>query len=68
MAEPKIYGNDEERILRRIGAAVVVLWKDFPESQQSRIIRQAVSTPDRVRAIQLNEQITAFIRNRQKLA
>jgi hypothetical protein len=68
MAGPKIYGNDEERILRRIGAAVVVLWKDFPESQQSRIIRQAVSTPDRVRAIQLNEQITAFIRNRQKLA
>jgi hypothetical protein len=31
MAGPKIYGNDEERILRRIGAAVVVLWKDFPE-------------------------------------
>ena len=24
MAGPKIYGNDEERILRRIGAAVVV--------------------------------------------
>jgi hypothetical protein len=68
MAGPKIYGNDEERILRRIGAAVVVLWKDFPELQQSRIIQQAVSTPDRVRAIQLNEQITAFIRNRQELA
>ena len=68
MAGPKIYGNDEERILRRIGAAVVVLWKDFPELQQSRIIRQAVSTPDRVRAIQLNEQITGFIRIRQELA
>ena len=68
MAGPKIYGNDEERILRRIGAAVVVLWKDFPELQQSRIIQQAVSTPDRVRTVQLNEQITAFIRNRQELA
>jgi hypothetical protein len=68
MAGPKIYGNDEERILRRIGAAVVVLWKDFPELQQGRIIQQAVSTPDRVRTIQLNEQITAFIRNRQELA
>ena len=66
MAGPKIYGNDEERILRRIGAAVVVLWKDFPELQQSRIIQQAVFTPDRVRTVQLNEQIRALIRKHQE--
>jgi hypothetical protein len=64
MAEPKIYGNDEERILRRIGAAVVVLWKDFPELQQGRIIQQAGSTPDRVSTVQLNEEIRSFIRKR----
>jgi len=68
MAGPTIYNNDEERILRRIGAADVVLWKDFPELQQSRIIQQAASTRDRVRTVQLNEQIAAFIRNRQKSA
>jgi hypothetical protein len=63
-----IYNNDEESILRRIGAAVVVLWKDFPELQQSRIIQQAASTRDRVRTVQLNEQVIAYIRNRQKSA
>ena len=61
-----IYNNNEERILRRIGGAVVVLWKDLPELQQSRIIQQAASTRDRVRTVQLNEQVTAYIRNRQK--
>ena len=68
MAGLTIYNNDEERILRRIGAAVVVLWKDFPELQQSRIIQQAGSTRDRVHTVQLNEQVAAFIRNRQKSA
>jgi hypothetical protein len=48
MVEPMVYGDDEERILRRIGAAVVVLWKDFPELQQSRIIQQAVLMPIRL--------------------
>ena len=65
MAGPKTFGDDEERILLRIGAAVVVLWKDFPELQQSRIIQQAVLTPDRVRTVQLNEEIRAFIRKRR---
>ena len=68
MAGLTIYNNDEERIFRRIGAAVVVLWKDFPELQQSRIIQQAASTPDRARTVQLHEQVTAFIRNHQKSA
>jgi hypothetical protein len=68
MAGPKIYGDDEERILRRIGAAVVVLWKDFPELQQSRIIQQAVFTPNRARTVQLNGQIRALIRKHQESA
>ena len=68
MVEPIVYGDDEERILRRIGAAVVVLWKDFPELQQSRIIQQAVLTPDKVRTVQLNEHIRAFLQKRQESA
>ena len=68
MAGPKVYGDDEERILRRIGAAVVVLWKDFPGLQQSRIIQQAVFTRNRVQTVQLNEQIRAFIRKHQESA
>jgi len=53
MAGLTIYNDEEERIFRRIGAAVVDLWKDFPELQQSRIIQQAASTPDRARTVQL---------------
>jgi hypothetical protein len=44
-------------MLPRIGAAVVVLWKGFPELQQSRIIQQAVSTRDRIQTVQLNEEM-----------
>jgi hypothetical protein len=60
------YSEDEEHILRRLGSALVVLWTDFPEKQQNRIIQQAVFMPDRYQTVQLNEQIRAFIRKHQE--
>ncbi len=58
------YADEDEHILRRLGGAVVVHWKSLPKDVQDTLLEQAVFMNDRVPAVQLKQQIEAFIRVR----
>jgi hypothetical protein len=55
------YDQDEEHILRRLGAALVVQWDGLSEIQREILLAQAVMMTDRVQTVQLREQIKIFI-------
>jgi hypothetical protein len=55
------YEPGEEHILRRLGGAVVVLWDNLPGDSRNMILSQAMLMLDRDPAVQLGEQIEAFI-------
>lgn len=64
MAERKIlrYSNDEAHIVRRLGAAVVSLWDELPKAEREKIADRACHVFDEYQTVQLNEQISVFIR------
>ena len=54
---------DEEHILRRLGAAVVVAWDSLPTDLQARLLSEATWAQDReFKHTSLEHQIKAFIR------
>jgi hypothetical protein len=57
-----IYPEEDEAIVRRLGAAIVVLWDELSEENQKVILRQAGLVNDREPIIELDQRIKAFIR------
>jgi hypothetical protein len=55
------YPEDDEHILRRLGAAVVGQWDALPENIRSLLVEQATFMHDRYQTVQLRQQIDAFI-------
>ena len=56
-------GEVEERILQRIGAAVIVQWNDRPTEIQRQLFQNAVSMGEPLNASRLKEEIARFLHN-----
>lgn len=53
--------RDEERILKCLGAAVIMQWNDLPTAIQRDIFGDATSMSDPARQFQLKQQIARFL-------
>jgi hypothetical protein len=54
---------EDEHILRRLGAAVLIVWDSLSNEVQSRLVREATFMMDReTKHTSLEHQIKAFIR------
>jgi len=53
--------RDEERILKCLGAAVIMQWNDLPTGIQRDIFADATSMSDPARQFQLKQQIARFL-------
>jgi hypothetical protein len=53
--------NDEERILRCLGAAVIMQWNDLPTDIQRQLFEDATSISDPGRQFQLKQLIAQFL-------
>jgi hypothetical protein len=53
--------EDEERILRGLGAAVITRWNDLSIDVQRELFRHAVSIGERHNTVELKEQIARFL-------
>jgi hypothetical protein len=53
--------RDEERILKCLGAAVIMQWNDLPTDIQRNIFVDASSMSDPARQFQLKQQIARFL-------
>jgi hypothetical protein len=58
------YTEDDEHILRRLGAALVVQWDELPGNLRQLLIDQATNMSDRHSTVQLRQQIETFIEKR----
>jgi len=56
-----IYFDDEEHLVRRLGAAVISCWRELPNATQDRLIQQAKRVVDVEDSEGLDEQIRRFI-------
>ncbi len=56
-----IYFDDEEHLVRRLGAAVISCWRELPNTTQDRLIQQAKRVVDVEDSEGLDEQIRRFI-------
>jgi hypothetical protein len=54
---------DDERILRCLGAAVIMRWGSLPTKIQRELFEQATSLADLTQAAQRKEQIARFLHN-----
>ena len=59
-AQP-VLGEVEERILRRLGAAVIVQWNDLPTEIQRQLFQHAAAMGEPRHATQLKEEIARFL-------
>ena len=56
----------EEKLIRRLGSAVVLQWAHLPKTAQNRILRQAWSVFDaEPTVVQLKQELEAFIEKNQ---
>ena len=55
------YTDDDEHVVRRLGAAVVAQWDALPEDVRRLLIEQATFMHDRHQTVQLKETIESFI-------
>lgn len=53
--------KDEERILKCLGAAVIMQWNDLPTEIQRSLFMDAASMSDPARQFQLKQQIARFL-------
>jgi hypothetical protein len=65
-AESLIYDPADEGLLRRLGGAVIVQWKNLPSDARELIFDQANFMSDRDETVQLREQLGAFISRLKK--
>ena len=56
-------GKDEERILKCLGAAVIMQWNDLPTGIQRDLFADASSMSDPARQFQLKQLIARFLHN-----
>jgi len=54
-------GTAEERILRYLGAAVIIEWNDLPTEIQRILFEDAASRGTAARRFQLKQQIAQFL-------
>ena len=54
-------GKDEERILRCLGAAVIMQWNDLPTEIQRKLFEDATSMNDSARQFELKQLIARFL-------
>lgn len=54
-------GKDEERILKCLGAAVIMQWNDLPTEIQRDLFADASSMSDPARQFQLKQLIARFL-------
>ena len=54
-------GKAEERILKCLGAAVIMQWNDLPTDIERHIFEDATSMSDPARQFQLKQQIARFL-------
>jgi hypothetical protein len=60
--------DEEERILRCLGAAVIMRWNTIPTKLQRELFDDASSMPDLLEAGALKGQIARFLASRQRKA
>jgi hypothetical protein len=56
-----IYYDSEEHLVRRLGAAVVVLWREFQPDLRDKIIERAARVLDADRADHLAEELNTLV-------
>jgi hypothetical protein len=56
-----IYFDDEEHLVRRLGAALVSCWADLPEDAQRKLLDRASMVFDDHQSDHLEQQIAKFI-------
>jgi hypothetical protein len=61
--EPMPLSEEEERILRCLGAAVLLQWNDLPTPIQRQIFERAVAMGEARHTGELKEQIARFLHN-----
>lgn len=57
------YREDQEHLLRRLGAALVLQWDELPDELQDLIIDQAAAVEDRDATAHGSPEIESFIRH-----
>ena len=62
------YRQDQEHLVRRLGAALVLQWNALPDALQDLIIDQAALVEDREPAPHDPEHIEAFVRSAKTAA
>jgi hypothetical protein len=55
------YRDEEAHIVRRLGAAVVSLWHELPETEREKILKRSLMVIDAYQTVQLESQILIFI-------
>lgn len=61
-----IHSQTEEKLIRRLGSAVILQWAHLPKAVQERILRQAWTVFDAEPVpIQLKQELEAFVRKHQ---
>ena len=58
---PLPLAEDDERMLRRLGAAVILLWNSLPSHIQRRLFARALTVDVEAHALPLNERIARFL-------
>jgi hypothetical protein len=61
LAPDTVLSRDEERILKCLGAAVIMQWNDLPTGIQRDIFTDATSMSYPARQFQLKQQIARFL-------
>jgi hypothetical protein len=62
-ADAETLGEAEERILKCLGAAVIVQWNDLPTKIQRHLFRHAVAMGEPGNVSQLKAEIARFLHN-----
>lgn len=60
------FGDDEDLVLRRLGAAVILRWNDLPTRIQRELFDHAISTRDVGDTVQLKERVARFLHLHKK--
>ncbi len=57
-----VYFEDEEHIVRRLGAAVISRWDEVPDTIRAKLIEQATKVLDADETGQFDAQLKSFLK------
>jgi len=57
-----IYFEDEEHIVRRLGAAVISCWEDIPKPVRAKLVERAMRVLDADETGEFDRQLKSFIK------